>query len=181
MSISGQNLDAVTAVLQVLADPAAFKTQIKALQAVIDENKKFVELVAPAGELMNLLEKQKSREAAAEKAMADAVEKSEKLIATAEAQVRSLQTTAQAEAEDLRTRAKAVLEQAQVELKEASDQKSAVAATKKRAKDLEAAAAALDDTRAALAAELVNATDAKLAAEAARQEYMDKLDKLKAL
>jgi anion-transporting ArsA/GET3 family ATPase len=181
MNISGQNLDAVTAVLQVLADPAAFKSQIKALQAVIDENKKFVELVAPAGELMNLLEKQKSREAEADKALTEATQKAEKLIATAEAQALSLQTTARAEAEDLRTRAEAVLDQAQVELKEAAGQKTAVAATKKRAKELEMATAALAETQAALDAELVNATAAKLAAEAARQEYMDKLDKLKAL
>lgn len=181
MSIAGHNMDVVSAVLTVLSNPAAFKDQIDTLQSTINENRRFVEAIAPAGELMNLLSAQRDRESRAAEDMAAARANAECVLAEATSQARALRSEAQSLLQMKQAEAAEIVRTAQAALLEADAQKGAVTEAKKAAASFKAETAKLQSAQKALADEMAAATAARLAAEAARADFAAKLEKLKAL
>lgn len=92
--ITGATKDNLTDLLNIVADPKAYSEKMQALQSAIAENKKYVELVAPASDIIKL--RNETRELVAQvKAQA------EETKASAEAEAKKMLSEAKSEAEKL--------------------------------------------------------------------------------
>jgi chromosome segregation ATPase len=181
MNISGQAFDTLGALLHLLADPKAYEDQLSVLRKAIDDNKKYVELIAPAGEIMNLLEVQRKNTAAAEARLAAAAAESRKMAEAAENAKQDVLRAAGAQAEALLKDAAETKAAAQAEMVNTKEQKAAVAAAEKSAAEHKEKSEALVALREALEQERAALKASQSEVDSLRAELAAKLDKLRDL
>jgi len=98
--------------LTVVANPASYQEKLKALEDATAENKKYVELVGPASDVLALRDKARDDAAKAAQALKDAENKASEIVAGAEARANVIVSTAQEQAEAVREQAQEVLSEA---------------------------------------------------------------------
>lgn len=99
--------------LSLVSDPKAYAEKVQALEAATAENKKYVELVAPASDIIRLREvARQEREAAAEE-LAAARKEAANLIATAKDEATAIRNAANAAASATKRRAQQGMDQVQ--------------------------------------------------------------------
>ncbi len=156
---SNQLLDLLSAV----ANPDAYAEKVKNLEALIAENKKFVELVAPADDIMSLRQKLQAELQEAADAKEAAKTESAQILSESKSQAAASVRDAQQKAKQIIADAEALKAAAQAEL-------AGVKASTKAAKDAETASRAAEAESKAKA-EKADATIK--VAEADRQEVAD--------
>ena len=124
---TGQLFDLLT----VVADPKAYQAKIKALEDATAENKKFVELVGPASDIVSLKEKALADTEAAKAALAEAKQKAGELVKAANEKAAGIVADAQAQGAALKQAAQAELDEAKAAKAEAKS--AAKAATTRQA------------------------------------------------
>lgn len=159
------NASQVFSLLAVVADPEAYGAKLKALVTATEEQKKYVELVAPASEILEMRKQIALDKAEATKVLADAKTESAKLKADAQAQVKAMTTEtnelvakAKKLALEAQEAAKAKLAEIEVVL---GDLKSQLAAASEAKKTAQAQAAASSDEKQLLEAEKAQVTTIK--------------------
>jgi len=100
----------------VAADPEVYKSKLKALEDATAEHKKYVELIAPASDILTLKEKSQKDAQEAAKALADAKEKAKSIVSDATEKAKSLIDNAQDSANSLVEDAKSIKSQADTDL-----------------------------------------------------------------
>jgi len=181
MNISGQAFDTLGALLHLLADPKAYEEQMNALRMTIEENKRFVELVAPAGEIMNLLEEQRKHQADAKSVVAKAEVEAEAVRKAAQHDAEQTRSAANQDAAAVLARAQEVQEQARADAVSAKEQRAAVAAAKKAEAEHLAKVEQLTALNEVLANERDEVLAIKETVSALRSELAAKLDKIREL
>lgn len=165
MSIStsitgGSSSNPLIDLLALVSNPEAYKAKVDALEAATAENKKYVEAIGPASEIVALREQAGLQKEQADAMVAKANADATSIVADAKAQAAEIVSTAQAKAKDAAAKAKSAEEKA--------------AATTAAAQNLmsEAAAAQEKADKALIAAADLNAAavQAKTDAEAAKAE-----------
>jgi cell division septum initiation protein DivIVA len=164
---SGQLLD----FLSLVTNPKIYEAKIKALQEVTAEHQKFVELVAPATEIMDLREKVKAEKDAAKNKLEEANLKSETLVIEAQNKADAILADAQAKAEVLVNEAKAAADDAKLAQSEARKSANEV---KKAKSDYDNLSVSLKDQQDELAKTQAKAEAVKKAAEALRIDLIEK-------
>jgi cell division septum initiation protein DivIVA len=166
-SASNQLLD----LLAVVANPDVYKAKLDALDAATAENKKYVEALAPASEIIDLREQVKAlkQEAvnALEKAKADAAQ----IVGTANAKADGIVNAAQRTADTLV--AAAVASKADAD-QAANLNKTALAEAKNMTAAAEAAKASAEAKAIELAKAIADANAAKADAEATKASIIAK-------
>jgi hypothetical protein len=168
-SIDGSNstLDLLST---LLADPTVYADKLKALTEATAENKKYVDLVGPASEIVANRAQAALDRAAAAQAVADAKTLAISIVGDAQADAAAILADAQGQADTLIAQAKAqkdesdaVLSQAKISLADVkraeADAQAATAAAKAQADSLAAAQSATE----ALQIEVANTKAALLA------------------
>ena len=148
-SIDGSNstLDLLST---LLADPTVYADKLKALTEATAENKKYVDLVGPASEIVSIRAQADADRAAAAQAVSDAKAKASSIVGDAQTEAAAILAYAQEQADTLVAQAKAqkdesdaVLSQAKASLanvkRAESEAKAATAAAKAQAESLAAA------------------------------------------
>lgn len=104
--------------LSLVSDPKAYAEKVQALEAATAENKKYVELVAPASDILRLREvtRQEREDAAGE--LAAARKQAADLIAEAKEEAAAIRNTANAAAGATKRRAQQVMDHAQAKAAE---------------------------------------------------------------
>lgn len=153
---SNQLLDLLSAV----ANPDAYAQKVKNLEALIAENKKFVELVAPADDIMSLRSKLQAELQEAADAKEAAKTESAQILSESKSQAAASIRDAQQKAKQIIADAEAVKAAAQAEL-------AGVKAAEKAAADAEEASRVAEAESKAMAEKAVAAIKAS---EAERQE-----------
>jgi cell division septum initiation protein DivIVA len=168
-SIDGSNstLDLLST---LLADPTVYADKLKALTEATAENKKYVELVGPASEILAARAQADADRAVAAKAVVDAKVQADSIVGGAHADAAGILADAQGQADTLVAQAKAqkdesdaVLSQAKISLADVkraeADAQAATVAAKAQADSLAAAQAVTE----ALQTEVANTKAALLA------------------
>jgi cell division septum initiation protein DivIVA len=168
-SIDGSNstLDLLST---LLADPTVYADKLKALTEATAENKKYVDLVGPASEIVAIRAQADADRAAAAKAVADARTEASNIVTEAKVDAAGILADAQGQADTLVAQAKAqkdqstaVLSQAEISLADVkraeAEAKAATAAANAQAQSLATAQAAAE----ALQAEVAETKEALLA------------------
>ena len=138
--------------LTVVSNPQAYQAKLKALEDATAESKKFVELVAPASEIIALKEKSKADAQEAADVLSEAKSKAQTVVADANRKAKDIVSEAQSEAEEaisgaaiVRAEADKLLTQAKAELaaaqKAKADAEQARASAESKAQELEQAIA----------------------------------------
>jgi cell division septum initiation protein DivIVA len=141
--------------LTVVANPKEYQSKIQALEDAIAENKKYVDLVGPASDILALKEKAKADADKAAKALKDAEQKAGDIVAGAEARADVIISSAQERADSIAEKAQALMSEAR-------------------------SAKALADSAAAQAAQTQSRAEAAIASAAAKSEQLDEaLEKAK--
>lgn len=165
--ISGKGKDNLNDMLAVISNPQAYSEKMAALQAAIAENKKYVELVAPASDIIKL--RNDTRELVAkvrqeaEEIKAKATAEAQSVLDEAKSQAKAIVAKAQSEADDIKASVAGLQEQAQVSAAKVAQE--ALAAEKVK-QDLQAKL----DKQEALNADLQDAIDAAAKAEQSAQD-----------
>lgn len=149
--------------LSLVSDPAAYADKVKKLEEATAENKKFVELIAPASDIISLRETSRADRQLAAEELADATAKAAEIISTAKSDAAVIKDAAHRFAADTKKLAEAALKDVQVQKSEleraekeaksaAAESRRATTAFKKASEEAKAqtaaAAAALQDTEA---------------------------------
>jgi hypothetical protein len=174
-SSSGQLLDLLT----LVANPDAYKSKIQALEEATAENKKYVEAVGPAAEILQMRDAIAADKAKSASALDSAKEQAAQIVAQARQEADSLMTNTKvqaeailADAETARTNANGVNAVAQQALKAAETaQAKAEELAAKGTAQLEQAAA----EKAAVAQERVEVADLKASILAKHQAFIQSL------
>ena len=87
--------------LAVVANPDVYKAKLDALDAATAENKKYIELAAPASEILAMREQIKAKNAEADAELADAKERAANAVKEAKEKAEALISSAQAKADIL--------------------------------------------------------------------------------
>lgn len=116
--------------LSLVTNPKVYESKIKALQEITAEHQKFVELVAPATEIMDLREKVKADKEKSKAVLEAANLKAESLVSQAQADAEKLVADAKESADKLNTEA----QKAYADAKAAQDEARQDAAGVKKAK-----------------------------------------------
>ena len=98
--------------LALVSNPEAYKAKVDALDAATAENKKYVEAIGPASEIIALRDKAAELKQEAEAMVAKATVDSTTIVDEARAQATEIVLTAQTKAKDVTTKAKAAEEKA---------------------------------------------------------------------
>jgi len=117
--MGGSGSNQLMDLLTVVANPAAYKAKVDALEAATAENKKYIELVAPADEILKLRDTVAQNAADSQAALENASAEAASTIADAKAQAAELVKTAQAKADTLTAKAQAADTEAQAKLADA--------------------------------------------------------------
>lgn len=173
--ITGSAKDNLTELLSIVTDPKAYSEKMSALQAKIAENKKYVELVAPASDIIKLrndtrdLVEKVRQEAEDIKTAATAEAKH----ITDEATVQAKETLAQAktEASEIKANALEMQEKAKAELVRVSNE---LAAVEKLKQELQSSISKHSSLNLELEAALAKARESEQAAETLRQSIIEK-------
>lgn len=112
---SNQLLD----LLSVMANPTAYAQKLEALQSATAEYKKFVEAVAPAEEIMALLEKTRADKEEAHQALVRANAEAEMIASNARAVANALVVGAEEKAKDIVRAAELMREEADAKMNNA--------------------------------------------------------------
>jgi cell division septum initiation protein DivIVA len=148
-NIDGSSQNQFFDFLSVIANPEVYATKLKELQAATEENKKFVEAVAPASDIIALRESLQKQNADAKTALENANAQAEKIVNNATAFAVNIVS-------DAKTQAQSIIEQAD-EIKNnanalSSQVTAALADVKKAEKDAKLATAAANAQAQSLAA-----------------------------
>ena len=157
-SIDGSNstLDLLST---LLADPTVYTDKLKALTEATAENKKYVELVGPASEVIAARAQADADRAAAAQAVVDAKAQADSIVGGAHADAAGILADAQGQADTLVAQAKAqkdesdaILSQAKISLADVkraeAEAKAATAAANAQAQSLAAAQATTEALQA---------------------------------
>lgn len=136
--------------LELLSNPAAYEKQIKALQEAAEESKKYVELVAPASDILALKDKLRAEKEELDVLLDNAKKEAADRVASAKAEANSIVDGANKKAEEIVKKAADLEAQALEKISEATakineSQKSKVyydelkISLSKKLKDLEVA------------------------------------------
>jgi len=160
-SIDGSNstLDLLST---LLADPTVYADKLKALTEATAENKKYVDLVGPASEIVAIRAQADADRAAAAKAVADARTEASNIVTEAKVYAAEILADVQGQADTLVAQAKAqkdqstaVLSQAEISLADVkraeAEAKAATAAANAQAQSLATAQAAAEALQAEVA------------------------------
>jgi hypothetical protein len=157
--------------LAVVANPDVYKAKLDALDAATAENKKYVEAIAPASEILAMREQIKAKNAEADVELASAKERAAAAVKEAKEKAASLVATAQAKAD--------ALVAAATENKAATDAlmaqaKAELAAAQKVTADAVKAQASAQAKEQALSKALEDAAAAQAEAEAVKADILAK-------
>lgn len=157
--------DQVFNLLNIISNPEEYSKRMKALSDATEENRKFVELAAPASEILKVREEVAAAKVAAEAELAAAKADAKKSKADADAKAKDIIEKASAKAKQLTDDAFAIRETAVQEKSNADALKAKLdaelAAAKKATDEAKAAAKAADEARVALEAAKKAADDEK--------------------
>lgn len=126
---SSQFMDLLT----VVANPAAYKAKVDALEAAAAANKKYIELVAPVDEILKLRGKVAQDAADSQEALDKAQAEASSTVTDAKAQAKEIVKTAQTKADATTAKAKAADDEAQAKLAEAQKALAGAATLQKSA------------------------------------------------
>ena len=157
--------------ISLVTNPKAYEAKIKALQEATEANQKFVELIAPATEIIDLREKLKADKAAAKTALEEAKIKSDVTVKTAQATADAILADAKAKAEQLTIEAQAAADDAKAAQSEARKSANEV---KKAKSDYDNLSVSLKDQQDELAKTQAKAEAVKKEAEALRADLIEK-------
>ena len=160
---SGNGSSQLLDLLSVVANPDAYAEKVKSLEALIAENKKFVELVAPADDIISLREKLQVELQAAIDAKEAAKAESSQIISDSKSQ-------ATASVRDAQQKAKQIIEEAEAIKAAAQAEMAGAKASAKAAADAEDAARVAEAKSNAKAEKAIATIKA---AENERQEVAD--------
>jgi hypothetical protein len=160
-SIDGSN-STLELLSTLLADPTVYADKLKALTEATAENKKYVELVGPASEILAARAQADADRVAAAQAVADAKAQAKSIVGGAQADAAGILADAQGQADTLIAQAKAqkdesdaVLSQAEISLADVkraeAEAKTATAAANAQAQSLAIAQAATEALQAEVA------------------------------
>jgi len=178
MNISGQAFDVLGSLLNLLADPKAYEEQLLILRKSINENKKYVELIAPAGEISNMLEKQRANMALSEAALAKAKEQAQEIANSAKQKYENAIADANRDSIAIIEGAKKLQSDAAKAMKDALSKKDEIDKATKAAKAHEEETKKLADARKQVDVKLANVEKLQKEVEALRAELAGKLNKL---
>jgi len=147
-SIDGSNstLDLLST---LLADPTVYADKLKALTEATAENKKYVDLVGPASEILATRAHAELDRAAAAQAVVDAKAQADSIVGGAHADAAAILADAQGQAETLIAQAKAQKNESDAVL---AQSKASLADVKRAESEAKAAAAAANAQTQSLAA-----------------------------
>lgn len=128
---SSQLMDLLT----VVANPDAYKAKVDALEAATAANKTYIELVAPADEILKLREKVAQDAADSQAALDKAQAEASSTVTEAKAQAKEIVKTAQDKADALTAKAQTADTEAQAKLADAQKAMAGAAALQKSAND----------------------------------------------
>jgi len=164
---SGQLLD----FLSLVTNPKIYEAKIKTLQEVTAEHQKFVELVAPATEIIDLREKLKADKEKAKAALSEANLKAETLVKEAQEKASGIIIAAQAKADGLIDEAKKASDDAKAAQSEARQDAASV---KKAKTEYDNLSASLKAQQEQLAKTQAQADVSKKEADALRADLIEK-------
>ena len=145
--------------LSLISNPDAYSKKLKELQASIDEQKKFVELVGPASEIIALREKAKKDSQTKAQELSDAKEQAANILNDAKVVASGILSDASANA-------KQIIAEADAKKDEITNALSQTQASLEAAKTAEAAAKAAQNAADVKAKEIAEALAAASAAQA---------------
>ena len=152
-SAGGQLFD----LLKVVANPDVYSEKLKALETATAENKKFVELVGKADEILKLREAAEKDHEEAKAALAAAKKEAKDLVAKAKSDAKSMIDSAASQADAVNAAAQKAAADAEQKLSHAkivgANADTARAAAESLLKSVEAKAADLDKARQEVEAE----------------------------
>ena len=166
-SASNQLMD----LLAVVANPDLYKEKIDALDAATAENKKYVELAAPASEILAMREQIKAKNDEANATLVDARARADATVKEAKEKAASLVTSAQAKADKLLSDADSSKSQADGFMAQAQQE---LIATKKAIADAVEAQASAEAKKQELSQALEAAAMAQAEAEALKADILAK-------
>lgn len=168
---SSGNSNQLLELLSVVSNPKVYEAKVKALQEATDENKKYVELVGPASEILALREKAKQDAEEAERLLSEAKSQASNAISQSKVQAKEIVEDAKAEAEQIKQHAEALADNAKEKLAAASLAETKVNASKV---ELEKALLTVEKMTAELNADKQATIDAAKALHEAREELIAK-------
>lgn len=163
----GQLLDFIS----LVTNPKVYEAKIKSLQEVTAEHQKFVELIAPATEILDLREKLKADKEKAKNALAEATLKAESTVSQAKDEAAKLVSNAKEKAAQLEADAQAAFDDAKLAQEEARKDANEV---KKAIKEYDALIASLKAQQTQLATAQKDADAIKNEAQSLRDDLIAK-------
>ena len=166
-SASNQLMD----LLAVVANPDVYKAKLDALDAATAENKKYVEAIGPASEIVQLRDQAKTLRQEADDYKKSVIAKADADFVVAQEKAKNITVMAKAKADDLIAQANVTKNQADALM--ASVQEKMDAAEKAKSESVKAQAIA-ESKALELAQALENAAIAQAEAEAAKADILAK-------
>ena len=157
--------------LAVVANPDVYKAKLDALDAATAENKKYVEAIGPASEIVALRDQAKADAQAKKDALTQAKEEAVQIVSAANAKADEIVSAAQVKANELASAALTAQSEADLAAKQ---NKAALAETKKAVAAAEAAKATAEEKAAELVKAVADAEAAKADAEATKASIIAK-------
>lgn len=117
---SSGNANQLLDLLSVVSNPKVYEAKVKALQDATEENKKFVELVGPASEILQLRAQAELDAANAEAKLADADAQALQIVNDGKRKADAMVSEAKEQAQKLKNEADALIADAKQKAEEAS-------------------------------------------------------------
>lgn len=166
-SSSNQLMD----LLAVVANPDVYKAKLDVLDAATAENKKYVEAIGPASEIVALRDQAKADAQAKKDTLAQAKEEAVQIVSNANTKADGIVSAAQSTAETMIASAVAAKDEADLAAKQ---NKAALLETKKATAAAEAAKVIAEEKAAELVKAVADADAAKADAEATKASIIAK-------
>jgi cell division septum initiation protein DivIVA len=148
-NIDGSSQNQLLDFLSVIANPDVYATKLKELQAATEENKKYVEAVAPVSDIIALRESSLKQNADATAALDTAKAQAAEIVSNAQASASNIVSDAQAQAQAIVAQATATKEGADALSAQVTAALADAKKAEKEAKAATAAAKAQSDSAAA--------------------------------
>lgn len=157
--------------LSLVANPSVYEAKIKTLQDATDENRKFVEAVGPASEILQLRDEAFDAKNAAIRALAEAKVQADNIVATAKQEAKSIASDNTAKIKAKQAKVDAAAQDVELAMQSANETKA----------KLDAEMTEVNKLKASLETEIKqakqakdDASKAKLAYDAAKAEIVSK-------
>lgn len=177
--ITGGSGGSTSQLLDLLANPDAYKAKLQAMEDATTEYKKYVEAVGVVTEIATIREQVKAAQTKADAETAEAKAYATSLVADAKKKATALVNAAQSKADALTAEAQALKDQAQADAVAADKALKQAVATQKQADSVaaraKAQALALQESQAAADAAVAAAEAAKADILAKHQEFIQGL------